>query len=120
MNNEPANGEGVAVLSDHKPQRIHQDLALVRRAVKEGWPITPKITRRILRRVNSIAATSPDDAIALKACDLIIKMFAQNQKLTPQPTQHVEHHHTHELGPVTADNFEQHRQARLARIAAGG
>jgi hypothetical protein len=108
-------GEG-ELLCDGKPQRLHDDLRLLGRAQKENWPVDPEYMAAITRRVESIALQNADDEICLKAVARLQAMIEQNRKAEPQPVKKVEHHHVHDLGSVTAENLEQHRSARAARL----
>jgi hypothetical protein len=51
----------------------------------------------------------------LRAMETILKMKGQNDAQEPAPQQ-VEHHHTHNIGPVTEENIEAQRAIRLARL----
>lgn len=106
-----------SLLVDEKPQRVRQDLLLLRRANRERWPIPQHVMDQVTERVIRVALQNPDDAIALDAAKLIKAMVAQNHAQEPDEPRKVEHHHVHELGPVTAENIEQHRQLRIARLA---
>jgi hypothetical protein len=77
--------------------------------------------RRIADRVVKIALETPDDELAIKAAAEVRQMVAQDLKIEAdgQPQQ-VEHHHTHELGPVTADNFAESKRKLAERIARLG
>lgn len=75
--------------------------------------------QRIADRVVQIALTTPFDEIAIKAAAEVRQMVAQDLKMESDGIpQQVEHHHTHELGPVTVENIDQQRAARLARYGA--
>ena len=116
------NGEGDAVLCEDQPARvIGRDLQLVGRARREGWLRDPEDMRRIADRVVSIALNSPFDEIALKAAAEVRQMVAQDLKIESEGIpQQIEHHHTHELGPVTADNLDEHKRKLAERIARLG
>jgi hypothetical protein len=121
MNNEQSTGEG-ALLVETKPERVRGDLRLIRRAIRERWPTTQESMAKIYGRVESVALNNPDDEIAINAARLITVMHGQNQKDEPQQ---VEHHHTHELEPITAENvdakrIELHQQLNRLREHARG
>lgn len=107
------------IIDEHHSRR---DMRMLESAIRKGFDIPEQLLAAVPRVVGTLALKGkPRDQLG--AARVLVEMMKYNQALEPQqpqPTQHVEHHHTHELGPVTADNFEQHRQARLARIAAGG
>jgi hypothetical protein len=75
--------------------------------------------QKIADRVVKIALTSPDEKLALDAASEVRQMVAQDLKIEADGIpQQIEHHHTHQLGPVTANNIAQQRAARLARFGA--
>lgn len=116
-------GSETTLLMDEKPQRIHEDLRLLDRAIRERWPVSQERLTAITERVEKIALDNPDAELCLKAVARLQKMIDQNRQLDPdQPARKVEHHHTHEieLGPVTAENLEQHKARALARISGSG
>jgi hydrogenase maturation factor HypF (carbamoyltransferase family) len=69
-------------------------------------------------RLIEIALTTPEEDIAIKAATELRQMVAQDlaEESRGQPEQ-VEHHHTHDIGPVTESNIEAQRAKRLARLA---
>ena len=110
-------GEG-AVLADCKPERIRGDLRLMRRVLRERWPVTQESMDRVYARVEKIALDSLDPAISVQAAKLIATMHGQNQKDEPQ-VQQIEHHHRHEIETVTAENIDAKRlelHQRLDRL----
>lgn len=101
------------LLTDAKHSR--SDLRLIETAIRKGWQIPDQLLEALPKTAAVIALKGkPREQIA--AMSLLVKMKEQNEKADPQPQQ-VQHTHVHELGPVTADNIEQHRQLRLERIA---
>lgn len=118
MKTQEMDGVG-AVLCEDQPRRvICRDLQLVARARREGWLRDPGDMQRIADRVVKIALTTPDDDLAIKAASEVRQMVAQDLKIESDGIpQQVEHHHTHELGPVTEANIEQHRAKRFADLA---
>ena len=111
-------GEGAILHADQPSRLIARDIQLVARARREGWLKDPDDKQRVAQRVVKIALESPDDEIALKAAAELRQMVAQDSKADGEdpPIKH-HHHHTHELEPVTAENLEQQRAARIARYA---
>lgn len=118
---QPDSGEG-AVLCESQPTRVIQrDLQLIGRARREGWLKDPAKMQQIADRVVHIALHSPFDDIALKAAAEVRQMVAQDLKIEADGIpQQIEHHHTHELGPVTANNFAESKQQLAERIARLG
>lgn len=117
MSSEAGNGEGALLVAELLPKEQRRDLALIRRAVRERWPVTQERMNKVAARVFKIVEECEDDDTVLEASRVVLVMAAQNQKEEPAPAQQVEHHHTHELGPITETNIEQHRAVRLARLA---
>lgn len=115
------NGEG-AVLCEDQPKRvIARDIQLIARARREGWLKDPADMQRIADRVVKIALTTPDDELAIKAAAEVRQMVAQDLKMESEGVpQHIEHHHTHELGQITANNFAESKRKLAERIARLG
>ena len=107
------------MLCEDQPVRvIGRDLELIRRARREGWLRDPQDMQRIADRVVKIALTSPDEVLAVRAAAEIRQMVAQDREYEDdKPSQQIEHHHTHDIGPVTESNIEAQRAVRLARLA---
>ena len=98
------------------PGHARADLALIRKAVKAGWDIPEQLLDALPKVAGSIALDKKEKTQnRLKAIETIIKMKGQNDASEPQPQQ-VEHHHTHELGPVTVDNFAESKRKLDERI----
>lgn len=124
---DDSTGRGVVLESD-SPREISREIALVNRARRERWPIPEDRRARLVDRLFAItekeSVTALDstgtaveledvaDKNAIAAAKVLVAMDSENAKQDPAP---VEHHHTHELGPVTAENLEQHRQRLLER-----
>lgn len=53
-----------SLLSD--PRRIKSDLPMIRRAIRNHWPITPEMQARLVERTMELV-DSPDDRIAVGA-----------------------------------------------------
>ena len=96
------------------PGHSRADLAKVRRAIREGWDIPEQLLSALPKIAGAMAVKGkPRDQIA--AMKVLLAMKEQNDRQEPIPQQ-VEHHHTHELGPVTEENIEAQRAIRLARL----
>jgi hypothetical protein len=118
---QPDNGEGAVLCEDQPVRVIQRDLQLVGRARREGWLRDPGVMQKIADRVVKIALTSPDEKLALDAASEVRQMVAQDLKIEADGMpQQVEHRHTHELGPVTADNFAESKRKLAERIARLG
>ena len=118
MDFQADNGEGAVLCEDQPVRVIQRDLQLVRRARREGWLRDVSVMQKIADRVVNIALHNPDDKLALDAAAEVRQMVAQDLKIEADGIpQQVEHHHTHELGPVTEENIEAQRAIRLARLA---
>jgi hypothetical protein len=77
--------------------------------------------QRIASRVVKIALNTPDEELAVRAAAEVRQMVAQDLKIEADGMpQQIEHHHTHELGPVTADNFAESKRKLAERIARLG
>ena len=121
MDFQADNGEGAVLCEDQPVRVIQRDLQLVRRARREGWLRDVSVMQKIADRVVSIALNSPDDKLALDAAAEVRQMVAQDLKIEADGIpQQIEHHHTHELGPVTVDNFAESKRKLSERIARLG
>lgn len=60
--------------------KLHDDLRLIGRAVKQRWPIPQEKKQEILDRLFSIVTDNPDDEVAIKAIGQLRGMEQQNQK----------------------------------------
>lgn len=113
-----SNGEGAVLNADQPSRVIARDIQLVARARREGWLKDPEDKQRVAQRVVKIALENPDEEIALKAAAELRQMVAQDSKTDNDSPPILHHHtHTHELEPVTAENIDQQRAARIARYA---
>lgn len=118
---QPDDGVGAVLCEDQPARVIQRDLQLVGRARREGWLRDPSVMQKIADRAVNIAINSPFDEVALKAMAEVRQMVAQDLKIEADGIpQQVEHHHTHELGPVTADNFAESKRKIAERIARIG
>jgi len=121
MDFQADNGEGAVLCEDQPVRVIQRDLQLVRRARREGWLRDVSVMQKIADRVVSIALNNPDDKLALDAAAEVRQMVAQDLKIEADGIpQQIEHHHTHELGPVTVDNFAESKRKLSERIARLG
>ena len=121
MDFQADNGEGAVLCEDQPVRVIQRDLQLVRRARREGWLRDVSVMHKIADRVVNIALHNPDDKLALDAAAEVRQMVAQDLKIEADGIpQQIEHHHTHELGPVTVDNFAESKRKLSERIARLG
>jgi hypothetical protein len=96
------------------PSHTRADLATVRRAIREGWDIPEQLLSALPKVAGAMAVKGkPRDQIA--AMKVLLAMKEQNDRQEPTPQQ-IEHHHTHNIGPVTEENIEAQRAIRLARL----
>jgi hypothetical protein len=94
------------------------DLRQVEMAIRRDWKIPDQLMEALPRVAGAMALKGkPRDQIA--AMKVLLAMKEQNNKSEPVPQQ-IEHHHTHELGPVTADNFAESKRKLAERIARLG
>lgn len=94
------------------------DLRMVEASIRKGWQIPDQLLEALPKVAGAMALKGkPRDQIA--AMKVLLAMKDQNDKSQPSPQQ-IEHHHTHELGPVTAENFERSKQRLAERIARLG
>ena len=121
MDFQADNGEGAVLCEDQPVRVIQRDLQLIGRARRQGWLSDPSDMQRIASRVVKIALTTPDDELAIRAAAEVRQMVAQDLKIEADGIpQQIEHHHTHELSPVTANNFAESKQQLAERIARLG
>ena len=121
MDFQADNGEGAVLCEDQPVRVIQRDLQLVRRARRGGWLRDVSVMQKIADRVVNIALHNPDDKLALDAAAEVRQMVAQDLKIEADGIpQQIEHHHTHELGPVTVDNFAESKRKLSERIARLG
>lgn len=98
------------------------DLQLVKSAIVNGWDIPEQLFSALPKVAGAMALTGKGRE-KTTAMQILLKMKEQNDRREPeQPAKKVEHYHTHEieLGPVTAENLEQHKARALARISGSG
>lgn len=96
------------------------DARLIRRAFRERWPISDEVRALIIARQAEIASGQDQDATPREqtsAFNAILAAEAQNQAdESDRVTRRVEHVHTHELGPVTAENLAEHKRRLLEEL----
>lgn len=102
------------------PAHFRRDLATVRRGIRQGWEI-PEQLLSVLPKVIATMAMNPNEktAVRIKAVETLLKMKDQNDTQEPA-AQQVDHHHTIELGQITADNFADSKRKIAERIARLG
>jgi hypothetical protein len=97
------------------PGHSREDLRIVETAIRKGWEIPEQLLEALPKVAGAMALKGkPRDQIA--AMKVLLAMKEQNESAEPVPQQ-VEHHHTHELGPITADNFAESKRQLAERIA---
>lgn len=100
------------------PGHARADIRLVETAIRKGWQIPDQLFEVLPKVAGAMAVKGkPRDQIA--AMKVLLAMKEQNESAEPIPQQ-IEHHHTHELGPVTANNFAESKQQLAERIARLG
>ena len=99
------------------PGHVRQDLQMIRTAIRKGYDIPDKLLSALPKIAGALMLDkSQKGQVRLKAIETIMAMHEYNQAAAEQPKQ-VEHHHTHDIGPVTESNIEAQRAKRLARLA---
>ena len=100
------------------PGHSREDLRMVETAIRKGWQIPDQLLEALPKVAGAMALKGkPRDQIA--AMKVLLAMKEQNESTEPT-YQQIEHHHTHELSPVTAENFERSKQQLAERIARLG
>ena len=107
------------------PGHVRGDLIMMGNAVGKAIkhpeiPIPQAVIDAMPKVVSNMMLRSEDERIRCRASELMLKFMQYNVSIADQPTQQVEHHHTHELGPITADNFAESKRQLAARIARLG
>lgn len=106
------------------PGHVRQDMQLMEHAVKRSTknpeiPIPPAIIQAMPKVAGTILLKgNPREQLRAGALLLAFMEYNKAVQADEQPKQ-IEHHHTHELGPVTENNIEAQRAKRLARLAGG-
>jgi hypothetical protein len=101
------------LLSD--PSHTRQDLAEIERSLRRGFEIPDVLYQRTAHVVGKLLNEGKARE-KLAAARVVIALAEFNRSLQPLPAQ-VEHHHTHDIGPVTESNIEAQRAKRSARLA---
>lgn len=97
------------------PGHIRQDLAEIERSLRRGFDIPDVLYQRTAHVIGKLLNEGKARE-KLAAARVVIALAEFNRSLEPVPSQ-VEHHHTHDIGPVTESNIEAQRAKRLARLA---
>ena len=97
------------ILTDAHHRR--SDLRMIGMAIRRGWKIPETIMEQLPEVLANLATKSEDDRTRIGAARVLVAMHGQNQNEEPV-TKYVEHHHAHELGPVTGETIDE-RRARL-------
>ena len=100
------------LLSD--PKHIRGDLRQTEQSLRRGFDIPDLLFNRTAHVVGQLLKDGKPAREQLAAARVVIALAEYNRSLQPLPAQ-VEHHHTHDIGPVTEANIEQQRAARIAR-----
>ena len=100
------------LLSD--PKHIRGDLRQIEQSLRRGFDIPDLLFNRTAHVVGQLLKDGKPAREQLAAARVVIALAEYNRSLQPLPAQ-VEHHHTHDIGPVTEANIEQQRAARSAR-----
>lgn len=95
------------------PGHTRSDLRQIESAIRKGWVIPDMVLDALPKTMAVIALKGkPRDQVA--AAKVLLAMKGQNDEYE-QPRQ-IEHHHTHDIGPVTADNLAEHKRRLLAEL----
>ena len=97
------------------PGHIRSDLRQIESAIRRGFDIPDVLYQRTAHVVGKLLNEGKARE-KLAAARVVIALAEFNRSLEPVPAQ-IEHHHTHDIGPVTEDNLEAQRAIRLARLA---
>ena len=99
------------------PGHIRQDLAEIERSLRRGFEIPDVLYQRTAHVVGKLLNEGKARE-KLAAARVVIALAEFNRSLEPVPSQvEHEHHHTHDIGPVTESNIEAQRAKRSARLA---
>lgn len=107
------------------PGHTRQDLSLIRQAMNRAikYPEIP-IPPAIIEAMPKIAGTillKGKQREQLQAGKLLLAFMEYNKSVRQEAVpQQIEHHHTHELGPVTEQNFAEVKRQLVARISGAG
>lgn len=102
------------------PGHTRADLHIMQQAVARSIhspeiPIPPAVIEAMPKIAGTILLKGKQRE-QLAAGKLLLAFMEYNKSLTPKQVEH-EHHHTHDIGPVTETNIEAQRAKRSARLA---
>jgi hypothetical protein len=104
------------LLSD--PKHIRGDLRQIEQSLRRGFDIPDLLFSRTAHVVGQLLKDGKPAREQLAAARVVIALAEYNRSLQPSPAQvEHEHHHTHDIGPVTESNIEAQRAKRSARLA---
>lgn len=99
-----------------------KDTRMIARAIKQRWTIPEQFRDAIIARQVLIATGRIEDASPREqtsAFNALLAAEAQNQADEHQGEgKRIEHRHTIELGPVTADNLAEHKRRLLEELGS--
>lgn len=90
------------------PQNRRSDIRMIGMAIRQGWKIPEAIMDQLPKVLANLVVKSEDDRTKIGAARVLVAMHGQNQNEEPV-TKFVEHHHAHELGPVTGESIDERR-----------
>ena len=93
------------------PNKRRSDIRMLGMAIRKKWEIPEAIMDQLPKVLANLVVKAEDDRTRIGAARVLVAMHGQNQSEEPV-TKFIEHHHAHELGPVTGESLEE-RRARL-------
>lgn len=90
------------------PHNRRSDIRMIGMAIRRGWKIPEAIMDQLPKVLANLVVKSEDDRTKIGAARVLVAMHGQNQSEEPV-TKFVEHHHAHELGPVTGETIDERR-----------
>lgn len=116
MNETQTGGQGALVLDEHH-KREH--LRMIEMSVRRGWAIRDQAFTALPDAMLSLALDKGHDPrVRVAAGRVVVIMHGQNKD--DEEPRIREHHHVHDLGPVTLENMEDRKRALAARLDALG
>jgi putative ribosome biogenesis GTPase RsgA len=113
-----------AIIPDDDPENPSKEtLAMVRRAILEGWPIDPRIRQMVVNQAAIIAATATKERDRTSAMKVLVAADAQNLKRADLAIKLDNHENPHDARDIaTSLNINitveaAQQQAELAAIA---
>ena len=102
------------------PGHTRADLHIMQQAVARSMnspeiPIPPAVIEAMPKIAGTILLKGKQRE-QIAAGKLLLAFMEYNKSLTPKQIDH-DHHHVHEIGPVTETTIEAKRASRLARLA---